>query len=370
MGYLFTVDQSSSFFEALRVATIEFLEECDLPISEGSKHYSRWEHGRPLGVTSHYTAGVTWKGSVRWLNDGGNNNQVSCQMLILDRMLPGYLNIISKYPELDGLEAVTLLLSDGIVPCWHAGWVNKINFGIEKRNAGIVKGVSGDWRWWANNWKAKFPHRTLGKSPILIDGVWWEPYTYSQIHDEILVCQHLHALYQKHGGLDQRWFLPHSATTGTKSDTGRAYPIHDVRNAVFAQMPIEGIPWLQAFAADPLGYARDIESGDDELFLLELEERQTDRMLGELDWDAAVSCPSADLQELVDNGNWREELDSVRRGLSRLGYVTGWQGNELDEDTALAVYQFQRSVDLTPDKVPGSVTQRALHRRLSGLRLL
>jgi hypothetical protein len=378
-GYLFTTDQSVQFFEALRAASVEFLKHHGLPIDQGRKRYKKWEHGRPIGVTSHFTAGVTWKGSIRWLNDGSHKNSVSCQMMILDRMLPEFAAIIAKYPELKDLKVVTLLISDGVIPCWQAGWVNRLTFGIEKRNAGCLRGKENDWRWWAKGWKAKFPYQKLGKVPLLIDGKWWEPYTYGQVHDEILVCQHLHALYQDEGGLDSRWILPHSATTGTKWDTGRAYPINDVRDAIMAQMPIEGIPWLQAFGADPAAFVDELEEEEDQMFLQELEERQAERTDGVDEVDSAADgrlvvglgeMPAPDLQDLVQDGVWREELDSVRRALHKLGYVTGGQGPELDEDTALAVYQFQRSEkELTADKIPGDKTQRALYRRLADFQL-
>jgi hypothetical protein len=374
-GYLYTVNQSQEFFQALRAASVEFLQLCGLPTSQGGKRYANWTHGRPIGVISHFTAGVTWKGSIRWLNDGGHDNKVSCQMMILDRMLPEFAAIIAKYPELKDLKVVTLLLSYGIIPCWQAGWVNRLTCGIEKRNAGPLRGKNGDWRWWAKGWKAKFPFKQLDKQPILLDGRWWEPYTYGQVHDEILVCQHLHALYQNEGGLDQRWFLPHSAVAGTKWDTGRAYPIHDVRDAVMAQMPIAGIPWLKSFQADPTGYAEDIEEYEDEQFLKELEERQAERA-GEFNSDDLVSwsqieeMPMPDLQQLVQDGVWKEELDSARRALHKLGYVVGSQGPELDKDTATAVYQFQMSQkNLKADKIPGDKTQRALYRRLADFRL-
>lgn len=370
--FMFTTDQSRQFFQALRAASIEICKAFGLPTSIGGKKYSDWGAGRPLGVTEHFTAGVTWKGSVRWLGDGSHKNTVSCQMVILDRMLPEAFAIYSKYPELQDLKVVVILLSEGIIPAWHAGWVNKKTFGIENRNAGPVRGQRNKWRWWASGWKAKFPHERLGKYPEFIDGKWWEPFTHGQIHANIVVCQHLHALYQDEGGLDRRWFLPHSATTYTKWDTGRLFPLKDVRDAVFAQMPVDGIPWLKTFQADPTSFAQDIEEDDDALFLAELEERQFDRNHSEYDEGedermvvGIDEMPTPDLQALVQAGNWKEELNSVRRALERLQYVTGGYGAKLDEDTALAVYQFQRShKKLKADKIPGDATQRAMFKRL------
>lgn len=367
--YLFSVNQSVEFFGALRSASVEVFKHFGLPLSEGSKHYSSWEHGRPIGGMEHYTAGVTWKGTVSWLNDGGNNNSVSCQFLVLDHMPPEVKEIFDRYEELKDLKVAAFELSDGIVPCWQAGWVNKLTVGIENRNAGILRGSNGDWRWWANNWTAKFPHETLGKTPILIDGQWWEPYTRGQIAANILIYQHLHCQYQEYGGLDHRWILPHSATSNAKWDTGRAYPMRNVRKAIIDQVPIDQLYWLGAFEQDPVGAAVALEDEEDEDFLNQLEMRQTDRMEGEYDWAEIQSMPSPDLQQLVQDGEWRQELDAVRRALEKLWYVTGGSGPELDEDTALAVYQFQRSADLKADKIPGTFTQNALYKRLVDFRL-
>jgi hypothetical protein len=365
MTYLYSRAQADQFFKALRAASIQILSAYGLPTSQGHKRYPEWEHGYPLGVTEHFTAGPTWKGSVNWLNDGGHDNKVSCQMLILDRMIPGIGEVYSLYRELRDLRVAVLLLSDGIIPCWHAGWVNRLNFGIENRNAGPLKGSQGHWTWWAKKWTAKFPHEKLGKIPIYLDGQWWESYTHGQVAANILVGQMLYCLNGS-DALDPRWFLPHSATSGTKMDTGRAFPLHDVREAVFKQYHWEELPWMIKFKMDPQ-YMDDYDEDMDEDFLVELAERQADREGEELPegYNLAEEPPGADLQDLIDDGNWREELGAVRRGLHRLGYyVPGDDRPVLDNDTALAIYQFQVSMGLKSDKVPGNKTQNALAKRL------
>jgi hypothetical protein len=365
MTLLYSKAQADEFFKALREASVTIMEHYGLPTSQGPKRYKEWKHGFPLGITEHFTAGPTWKGSVRWLNDGPHKNSVSCQMLILDRMLPPVEAIYTKYPELAGLKVTTILMSEGVIPCWHAGWVNRLNFGIENRNAGPLLGTQENWTWWAKKWTAKFPHEQLGKWPINLDGKWWEPYTHGQVVANIIVGQMLYCLNGS-DALDPRWFLPHSATTGTKYDTGRAYPLHDVREAVFKQYPVEELPWLHKFKADPQ-YMDDYDEDMDEDFLREMAERQADREGEELPegYEVAEEPPGADLQDLVDDGNWKEELGAVRRGLHQLGYyVPGDNKPELDNDTALAVYQFQVSMKLKADKIPGSKTQKALVKRL------
>jgi len=362
---LFSKQTAKEFFEAWRQASVAIMSYYDLPTGPGKKTRP-WKKGYPIGETEHYTAGVTWKGTVRWLN-GQDNMSSSCHALILDRRIAEIDDIWSQYPILQQIPVTALLMADLKAGTWHAGWVNSLNFGIENRNAGILRGTQGAWTWWAKGWKAPFPHQELGKTPIFMDGHWWEPYTYGQIVANIIVSQMLYCLNGE-GSMDQRWFLPHSATEGTKWDTGRAYPLSNVRDAVFGQVPVEQLTWLQSFKADPM-YMDDYDEEEDDEFLAELAARQGTRDAEEPeDLHSCTEVPDADLQALVQDGNWKDELPTVRRALNLLGYCYGHQSlhaNVLDEDTALAVYQFQVSMKLKADKIPGDKTQKALMKRLT-----
>jgi hypothetical protein len=366
---LFTKAQADQFFKALRACSVEIMKYFGLPWDPGFKTRP-WAHGKPVGVTEHFTAGVVWKGSISWLN-GQGNKAASCHALILDRMIAEVEAIKSKYPELDILPVLVILMGELSYGMWHGGWVNSLNFGIENRNAGPLRGEQGDWRWWAKKWTAKFPHEKLGKVPQNFDGKWWEPYTYGQIVANIILCQMLYCLYE--GDLDKRWFLPHSATTGTKFDTGRAFPLDNVRTAVFEQQPHVDLAWLQDFKADPM-YMDDYDEEEDLEFLQEMALRQAERSGDDVDFEEDLVVveepPGADLQMLVEDGKWREELGAVRRGLARLQYVVPATSSEvLDNDTALASYQFQRSMGLKADKIPGGKTQAAIMTRLKHFRL-
>ena len=365
---LFSRDQAKAFFTALRKVSVEFMQHHGLPEDQGRKRYAAWKEGYPVGVTEHFTGGVSWKTSVRWLN-GSKNRSSSCQMLILDRMTPEYRDIISRYSTLRELQVAVILMSDGIIPCWHAGWVNRYNFGIENRNAGALRYDGEDWHWWARNWTAKFPVEGLGKTPVNIDGIWREPYTFGQLHANVYVCQMLYCLYPI---MDPRWFLPHSATTASKSDVGPAYPLRDVRDAVFDQEPVHTLSWLHNYKADPQ-YMDDYDEEEDEKFLDELNRRQVDRLGSDEPYDFAAidEIPDSSLQLLVEEGNWRTELPAIRRALNLLGYrVPASRATELDEDTSLAVWMFQKShKQLVADRIPGSKTQLALAERLRQFRL-
>ena len=202
-------------------------------------------------------------------------------------------------------------------------------------------------------------------------GQWWEPYTFGQVCANILVCQMLRCIYPN---LSPSWFLPHSATTGTKYDTGRAYPLDKVRSAVFAQKHIEDLIWLHDYRDCP-EFMEDYEEDEDHEFILEMAFRQEDRF----DYDDANELPKIvmeippelDLQYLVQEGEWKKELGAVRRALHKLGYyVPATASQTLDKDTATAVYQFQKSMGLRTDKIPGSVTQEALMKRLKQFQLV
>lgn len=366
--FMHTTQQAREFFDQWREFSVAVLKHHGLPTDCGYKRKT-WLHGRPKGITQHYTAGVSWQGSVSWLS-GTQNKNSSCHIIICDRASPYATELQAKYPLLKDFQVLSLLLTDLKKGTWHATWSNNMNVGIENRNAGILSGTQGNWRWWA----AKFDHEKLGKLPINIDGVWLEPYTYGQIVANIVVGQYLHCLYQDEGGLDPVWCVPHSCIQEGKRDTHKAFPLQDWRDAVFNQVPWEGMPWLQAFNADPQ-YMQEYEEEMDDLFLQALEERQglredSDDDFTDEDHEEFVAMPEPSLQALIQEGNWKEELDSSRRALEKLCYHTGGQGPVLDPTTMQSTKMFQRMMGLARDGIPGDKeTQPALYRRLKVFQL-
>jgi N-acetyl-anhydromuramyl-L-alanine amidase AmpD len=364
---LYTRKQAEEFFKAWREASIEVLDYYNLPTSPGHKTRP-WKRGHAVGVTEHFTAGVTWKGSISWLSGGSPNS--SCHAIILDRRMAEVDAIFDKY-GLD-MPVLSLLLADLDAGTWHATWSNGYNFGIENRNAGPLKGIQGAWTWWANKWTKPFPYQELNKTPINIDGKWWEPYTYGQIMANITICQMLYCLYE--GDMDRRWFIPHQCISKGKMDTGRAFPLDNVRDAVFDQVAVGDLTWLHSFKADPM-YMDDYDEEEDLEFLKELAERQGDRSEDDdevHDFQVLEQPPDTELQLLVQDGNWRDELPAIRRALHLLGYhVPASDVLDLDKDTALAVWMFQTSYggDLTVDKIPGGKTQAKLYERLKSFGL-
>jgi len=358
---LYTKAQAKEFFGALRECSEEVLKYYKLPTDPGFKTRS-WKEGHAQGITFHFTAGVTWKESANWLN-GSSNKGSSCHFMVLDRRIGEVDAIVSKYPVLDVLPVLVLQLADLNRGTWHAGWVNGMNLGIENRNAGLVKQVGDHWCWWPNNWTEKFPAEGLGKTPVNIEGQWWEPFTYGQVAANVILGQMFYCLYE--GDMDERWMLPHSASAKTKMDTGKAFPLQQVRAAIINQTLLQDLDWLQNYKADPM-YMDDYEMEQDCGFL-----QQLAIMEGDLS-EEADQCPAldaADLSLLVTPGPWQQELDAIRRALAKLWYVVSGSGEELDEDTRQAIKTFQYSQDLTVDGIPGDKTQAALMKRLKDFHL-
>jgi hypothetical protein len=244
---LFSIQEAKEFWSSLRTVSKEILNYYNLPIDPGFK-VRPWIKDHPIGITFHYTAGIKWKPTIEHLN-GLSNRKSSCTLLVLDRQVVEVQNILSKYPALDRLPVLVLQLADLDTSTWHSGWSNGYCIGIENRNAGLLRGIKDKWTWWPNDWKAPFPHAELDKIPVCIKNQWWEPYTHGQIVANVILGQMLYSLYG--GEMDKHWFLPHSCFSKDKLDTGKAFPLQGIRDAIFDQIAIENLVWLTTFDMKP-----------------------------------------------------------------------------------------------------------------------
>lgn len=363
---LYTPKQSREFFIALRRSSKEILQHYGIPTDPGRKTRP-WKSARPIGVIEHFTAGITWKGAAKWLQTP-ENPKSSCHFLVLDRKLGEVDAIVSKYPVLDALNTTCIMLADLDEGTFHAGWANSMCVGIENRNAGELRKRNGKFYWWGKSWTAEFNPAVLEKQPVEIDGVWLEPYTKNQIEANIILCQYLHCAYN--GGLTPGWFLPHSAVSERKSDTGRAFPIHEVRESIFGQDDVSKLEWLAKFGDDP-AYMVDYEDDQESAFLddvIGMHVGRTDDDSKDGDILESAAIPSIDLQSMVDGGDWKQHMEKIRLGLHQLGYFVGEKPG-YTEVLSLAVWQFQKSVGLKPDHIPGTVTREALVKRLKQFNL-
>lgn len=363
--FLFNTETAQEFFRSLRRVSVEFIRRNSLPTSPGNK-VRRWKYGYPKGIIMHYTGGVGWKSTIQHLN-GAQNPKSSCHFLVLDRHINEYQASTRYYPILQTLPTSVFMLSDLDRSTFHATWANEMCVGIENRNAGLVRKSGSQWNWWPSNWTAVFPHEELGKLPVKIGDKWWEPYTKSQLVSNIVLGRMLHSLYQGTGGLDPSWILPHSAIEERKYDTGRAYPFNTVRDAILNKHSINSMSWLDSFSdlLSPL-------SGVDETpFALSEQTERSGGMKSE-EYLQAIAMPPHKMRARVKNGEWEDDLDAVRTSLHSLGYWVGEaQGRVLDPTTKLAVWQFQKAMELETDGIPGeSQTQPALAERLKTFGLI
>jgi len=364
-----TQQEAVTFFEDLRKFSVEVLKSIKAPTGPGTK-VRKWKFGRPKGIIEHFTAGVSWRSSAAWLNNPANKHS-SCHFLVTDTLIGEVEAIRAKYPSIHFLPVTCLLLSDLKQGTWHAGWSNSMCVGIENRNAGELRKKGDKFYWWARNWTDEFPS-VLKKTPVFVNGKYWEPYTKGQISANILIGRALQLMTSDEGGLSKNWVIPHSCVSGQKADTGPAFPMLDVREAIFSKTPLESLDFISKMADDPV-YIRDYDEVNDSAFLAELAARQSDRNTDEeftdTDFKNVISVPSANLQALIKAGDWKKELDAVRRALAKLEYHVSGGGPVLDTDTSTAVQFFQRAAGLKADGVPGDITQRAIHKRMLSLGL-
>jgi hypothetical protein len=242
--------------------------------------------------------------------------------------------------------------------------------GIENRNAGQLVKRGDKFYWWGKNWSAEFP-KELEKTPVFLNGQYWEPYTKEQIKANILIGRALQSLTMAEGGLSKNWVIPHSCVSNQKTDTGPAFPMHEVRDAIFSTTAIDDFDFIMRMAGGPVQV---IYFSQEDVSFSELSERQagrnSDEELTDVDYKKTIGTASADAQLLVQGGDWKGKLDSVRKALSTLEYYVTGSGSVLDLDTSTAVQFFQRAFGLKFDGVPGDVTQKAIHERMKSLGLL
>lgn len=328
----------------------------------------RWEHDHPIGEIDHFTGGVSFWGSCSWGNSVKNRNS-SFPIVIADRILPDAPPMpreLAKY-----LTVTALLISDLEMGHWHGNWTNSRTVGKEHRNTGALKEEGGRFFWWGGEYD---PER-LGR-PVRIDGKWYEPYSVDQLATSIWISRVLATIHP----FSPSWVLPHSAVKWGKMDTGRAFPMNMFREAVLS--PVFGLvdpyelPWMGRFKKAPERTLSRLEADEH----VRYEELMLARSFDDDPRDEATGIEPVydrDLGELIDGGKWQDNLPAISRGLHMLGYhvtdpAMSAGDNVVAYDDALerAVWQFQKSSPkLKDDKVPGPITQRALHKRLKMFQL-
>ena len=338
------------------------------PMTPGDK-VRPWDDGEgPNGLMVHYTGGPNGIASICWANENAENTGSSWHCTVLDCRLQEIEDIWNSFPMVVAYLPVTAILHAKLdMGTWHGNAGNKYCFGLENRNLGLLTESGGKIYRQAGS-KRYYPKD--GKEPVLVYGKWWEPYTQEQLIANINIGRMLK--YWRGEKFIPNWVIPHQFIRGCKSDTGSAYPMIHVRNAIFNDVPIESIKWLKDYQnALVLPYPDDED-------VLDYDEKRLDVDIGSgkeaIGKEILVEPQDFDK---VHGESWRDYLPACRSNLTLLGGYCPDPGidvaeTDLDKDLQIAVTQFQTSTwdpkysgkKLTVDGIPGSSTREEIERRL------
>lgn len=347
--------EAKDIYHALRDVSWRILDAlgCDREPHRPIVRTRRWKHGKPRGILYHYTGGPSGMKSVKWGNHPGwGNTKCSWQVTVFDRITD---NVVGElWAKLADVElrrlfpVPTLVMADFRWSTWHGNWTNDVLLGVENRNTGRYG--------WARVDKQHGIEK-LGKTPLVTGDAKWEPYTREQIVCNINLGRMLNALYD----LDPNYLVSHQCVWATKSDTGPAYPMHEVRREVFADTLLQDQQWLAGFEMAP------DENEDD------------DAWWEEMDYWPRVEVEFVPWVVPTKEIIAQEDQAFAAQALYLLGFNTG---PELPDEGILrqAVRWFQRSTQawkykgktewvLSPDGICGPRTKEGLERRLKQLRL-
>lgn len=381
--------EARDFFERLATYSVEYLRVALKQVHRhwpSGNHYDEWTKGHPIGHTLHYTAGVSYAGTVRHFVLGSRASTNWVVAKALDRRF----DELRKELELDNdLRAEISQIVPPENPAWHAGWVNRLLASTEIRNAGILRpypkskgdpgqrGMSHDaffeydvdvddlrFFWWASGWTQEFRGEVIRvTSPRGVS--WWESFSRGSIATVIVVLRYLNSLYP--GSLEPVWITAHHQLNLGKNDIVLPVDLDRFRDSVlYSREHVDDLDWLAAYD--------DVEDGfedlDDPWMLRELDERQADRAEEDLDEDF-----EPDLKIMRRISDSVDSLEEAVEALRRLGFFVGFRRNDAGavhvDDVAVrkSVRMYQKGRKLETDGVVGPQTLAALDRDLRRWRI-
>jgi hypothetical protein len=352
------IQDANNIYRELRDISAKILTKIDCytePHSVNGRGRTRTCSWRPIGgekrfrgVLYHYTNGVVEIGTMCWANHPGWGNEGSSwHVTVMDRISD---NIVGEIwikidDEIRRLFPVpTVIMADWHWGTWHGNWTCGTTLGVENRNGGY-HGYN----------KAKGGLKGLGKEGVRINNRVWEPYTREQIVANINIGRLANGWIG--GQLDRDWVLTHQCVWGSKMDCGLAYPIHDIRSAVFTDQKTTELKWLGAHPMAPDTVV------DDDGEWLPLDEFRFEAEKDYIRW----VVPTPEVEEEERNHFW------VASQLYKLGFNTGPE-LPTTENLRKQVRWFQRSTGafrkskpkrvLVPDGIVGSKTYAEIVQRL------
>jgi N-acetyl-anhydromuramyl-L-alanine amidase AmpD len=293
----------------------------------------------PTGMTLHYTAGQQDRVESVLRYFIRDSAQVSSWGFILDGIHPKLEMLTLQFPTLAKLPATVIQFGPPNKIYWHDPATNRKHIGIDLRNAGVLNKTK-------NGFTDGAGRPYAGRPPVKIGKHWWEPYTAHQIKTTIFVCEALKAKF----GMDQpERFIPHSASKGTKWDTGLALPINEIRGAVYGLKPPVNMLPAQYWEGQCL-------EGQPEEYTLGMDDKATAAEYSKI-WEAtAIDETPSDAGNYQFDGN-ASALHKFQGQLQDLGYhVVEPFYDQVTPSVEISTKYFQGAHGLSADGIPGPKT--------------
>jgi N-acetyl-anhydromuramyl-L-alanine amidase AmpD len=242
-----------SFFTELR----EFSEAVFalLGLTEKESPWAGTKYGAkgPRGVVLHYTASNDYRAAVTWFMAEKWAAKVSAHLVIADGWPKGLAMVARRWPLVAALPAMVVQCVPLWKPAWHATWFNGWSIGIELVNSGeLRKRFDGRWAdcrdMWSREWVSE-------KTPVLLAGRYWEPYSAAQVLAAIRVLREIRRAVP--GKIRVEYVVGHEQVQGVhttvehpvdKRDPGPAFPLEGVRAAAFQEIEPSTYAWFDQFS--------------------------------------------------------------------------------------------------------------------------
>lgn len=363
-----TEAEARDFFERLATYSAEYVRVA-LPAVHrhwpSENFYEDWRHEHPVGNVLHYTAGVSFAGTIRHFVMGSR----ASSNWVVAKAIDARFDDLRSSLDLDVLRSECSQIVPPSCPSWNAGWINRLVTGIEVRNAGVLRpypkakgkpdqrsmtrsaffeyaGTDVDdlnFFWWYRGWTQPFVGEVLE-----VNGSFWESWSRGSIATVIVLLRYLNALYPD--AIDPAYLLAHHQVSGVKNDVVLPIDLDKIRDAVlYSKEHVDDLDWLAEYDDVEDGF----EDVDDPWMIRESDELQSDRAEEDID--------GFDYRQI--DGRVDSQPEAIE-ALRRLGFRV-----EEDEEVRKSLRIYQRGRNLRVDGVAGPESFAALDRDLRAWRI-
>jgi len=147
-----------------------------------------------------------------------------------------------------------------IIPLMHGAWHepkrNKDSYSIEYVNAGGLKMHEGRWCYWPRKWTSPLPVELVSElNPVRLvkpykEHTAMQPFTKEQLINSIILKRLIDkAMPEK---LDRSRMSQHSDWRASKSDMGPLWPLEDVNDSAFDNLPVDTYAFIQNYQGEAI----------------------------------------------------------------------------------------------------------------------